>query len=53
MSDADRERRKEYMKINSYQRKNLLINFIKYVEDLENISLHQQISTDFKYYESF
>ena len=41
MSDAHRERKKEYMKIYHHKRKKLLNYLINCVEELENLCLNE------------
>ena len=43
MSDADRQRKKEYMKNYYYKRKNLLNNLIDHVDKLENVCLNNYV----------
>ena len=43
MSDADTERRKDYMKSYYYNRKKFLNHLINHVEELENVCLSKLI----------
>ena len=48
MTDTERERKKEYLKICYYKRKNLLYHLINRVEELNNVCLNKQIFICYK-----
>ena len=48
MTDTERERKKEYLKICYYKRKNLLYHLINRVEELNNVCLDKQIFICYK-----